>query len=161
MHRETERRAKIISDSSSRPECCSMCKAKAVSPAHSQTNPSRKSLSLPLAARFSASRKEMNKVAARAGRSAAHQQPRAHTHTHTEPYSIKAQLSLGPSQKSTLSGYISLMFTIGRRRNALSPDLFGRAANGCAQAKVGSACLQGCLSFPRHAQEATHQKTKT
>lgn len=87
-------------------------------PSARQTRPA--SPSLPLAAKFSAlvGRKWITGCLGRSAAREAQQQPR--THTHTQPYSIKVQLFLGPSQKSMLSEYISLMFTIGRRRNALS-----------------------------------------
>lgn len=68
--------------------------------------------------------------------------------SHTQPYSIKVQLFLGPSQKSMLSEYISLMFTIGRQRNALSSIYSNRQPMATRKPRwVQPACRDACHSL--------------
>lgn len=73
---------------------------------------------------------------------------KAHQQPHTQPYSIKLQLFLGPSQKSMLSEYISLMFTIGRQRYALSSIYSNRQPMTTHKPRwVQPACRDACHSL--------------
>ena len=79
------------------------------------------------------------------GRSAAR---KAHQQPHIQPYSIKLQPCLGPSQKSMLSEYISLMFTIGRQRYALSSIYSNRQPMATHKPRwVQPACRDACHSL--------------
>lgn len=88
MHTQREGKAKIIPDS---PLCCLHLQGR--DGHHLPNKPAPQSLSLPPAAKFSASRKEMNKTGLARGAGA---QPRTYTHTQRALFNKSSAFPLAP-----------------------------------------------------------------